>query len=95
MTLMLILNAERKPKRVKPIDHFSHCPACGCAELIDAGPDVLCLECDWDSTLWDVGRGGMNNLRLAAREFGFSAPLKNPEQKIIMLGGAIAAVEGA
>ena len=60
-----------KEPRVKPVDHFKKCPACGCKELIEVNPDVLCSRCDWDSTAWDVSRGGVDNLFSAAKEFGF------------------------
>ena len=63
--------SERSKPRMKPVDHFQKCPACGCKELIDVKPDVLCSVCDWDSAAWDVGRGGMDNLFTAAKEFGF------------------------
>ncbi len=56
--------------RLMPVNHFKKCPACGCAELIESKPDVLCTECNWDSTAWDVSRGGMDNLYSAAKEFG-------------------------
>ena len=62
---------ETKKKRVTPVEHFKKCPACGCKDLIDLRPDVLCSSCDWDSTAWDVSRGGMDNLIGAAKEFGF------------------------
>ena len=57
--------------RIKPVDHFSNCPQCGCKDLLDVNPDVACMKCDWDSTSWDVSRGGMDSLGKAAREFGF------------------------
>jgi hypothetical protein len=72
MKLELIASGTEKRKRVKPVDHFKKCPACGCKELIDVSPDVLCASCDWDSTLWDVCRGGMESPAAAAREFGFT-----------------------
>jgi hypothetical protein len=73
MKLLLIPSpVQERKKRVKPVDHFQKCPACGCKELIDVKPDVLCSLCDWDSTAWDVSRGGMDNLHSAAKEFGFS-----------------------
>jgi len=62
---------EKKKSRSKPVDHFKKCPACGCNDLIEVTPDVLCSRCDWDSTAWDVSRGGMDNLYSAAKEFGF------------------------
>lgn len=74
MKLQLICTAsqERRKKRVKPVDHFEKCPACGCADLIDVSPDVVCSRCDWLSAAWDVERGGMDNPIIAAREFGFT-----------------------
>lgn len=62
----------RQKPRTKPVDHFKKCPACGCDDLIDVRPDVLCTRCDWASMEWDVSRGGMDNLVAAAKEFGFS-----------------------
>lgn len=77
MKLQLIPRpTQERKKRVKPVDHFQKCPACGCKELIDVKPDVLCSRCDWDSTAWDVSRGGMDNLYSAAKEFGF--PIMEP-----------------
>ena len=85
MTLKLIATQtrSRKAPRVKPVDHFKKCPACGCKQLIDVSPDVLCSSCDWDSIAWDVSRGGMNNPIAAAREFGFHlvAPIASPQSK--------------
>lgn len=69
----------REP-RTKPVDHFHKCPACGCKDLIQINPDVLCSECDWDSTAWDVSRGGMDSLFSAANEFGFKVLTLAEEQ---------------
>lgn len=69
LRLQYVPTKERKQKRIRPVNHFSKCPKCGDAELIRLDPDVLCSKCDWDSCLWDVQRGGMNNLEAAAREF--------------------------
>ncbi len=60
----------KEDPRLKPVDHFQKCPACGCKELIHVSPDVVCSHCDWDSTAWDVSRGGMDNVFTAAHEFG-------------------------
>lgn len=68
-----------RPERVKPVDFFKRCPACGFKDLIDVGPDVLCGRCDWDSIAWDVARGGMADLRGAHREFGFEAQIHESE----------------
>lgn len=59
----------QKRKRVRPTESFKACPGCGDKGLIPVGPDVLCSRCDWNSCLWDIQRGGMNNLEAAAREF--------------------------
>lgn len=73
MKLQLIATQrqERTVPRVKPIDHFKKCPSRGCKELIDVSPDVLCSDCNWESTVWDVSRGAMDNIFGAAKEFGF------------------------
>lgn len=73
MKLQLVCapSQERRKKRVKAIDHFKKCPACGCTSLIDVSPDVVCSRCDWLSAAWDVQRGGMDNPIAAAKEFGF------------------------
>jgi hypothetical protein len=55
--------------RTKPVDYFKRCPQCGEQELICLDPDVLCSSCDWDSLAWDVSRGAMDDLALAADEF--------------------------
>ena len=78
MKLQLITAGERNEPRVKPVNHFQKCPACGCKELINVKPDVLCSTCEWDSTTWDVSRGGMDNLFTASKEFGF--PVRAPVQ---------------
>lgn len=73
MKLQLIkgVAGDRNPSRLKPVDHFKKCPACGGDDLIEVNPDVLCSRCDWASMAWDVSRGGMDSLMVAAREFGF------------------------
>lgn len=80
MKLQLISGSaqDRKKARVKPVDHFQKCPACGSKDLIEVRPDVLCSGCDWNSTLWDVSQGAMDNLFIAAKEFGF--PVMNAVQ---------------
>lgn len=75
--------AAQKRKRVRPTEAFTACPGCGDKNLIPVGPDVLCSRCDWNSCLWDIQRGGMNNLEAAAREFfGVSKDTKPNEQTI-------------
>lgn len=71
MTISLTMApaATQKRKRVRPTEAFKACPGCGDKNLIAVGPDVLCSRCDWNSCLWDIQRGGMNNLEAAAREF--------------------------
>lgn len=58
---------KRRPK--KPIDHFNKCPACGDKDLIPLDPDVLCSKCDWNSLVWHVSAGGMDDMKSAMREF--------------------------
>lgn len=60
-----------KPRKT-PLDHFKQCPQCGDSELTPIGPDVVCMECCWDSTAWDVSQGGMDNAFYAAKEYGFN-----------------------
>lgn len=83
---------DRKQARIKPNRHFMKCPTCGCIGLISVGPDVLCSNCDWDSTAWDVSRGAMDNLFRAIREFRFA-----PQQRDLTLNPftTIAAVSHA
>ncbi len=71
MQILLLPNHEKNKPRKKPLDHFHKCPACGAKELIAVSPDVLCGQCDWDSTAWDVSRGGMDSLFTAVKEFSF------------------------
>ena len=66
MEFKMCLGIEKK-KRIKPVDYFKRCPKCNC-ELIVIDPDVLCSTCDWDSTLWDVSRGAMDNMITASKE---------------------------
>ncbi len=55
-------------RRTRPVDYFKKCPKCGEVELIHVESDVLCSSCDWDSLAWDVSRGSMDNLQVAAKE---------------------------
>ncbi len=71
-----------KKKRTKPADYFKKCPKCGDKELFHLDPDVVCLSCDWDSTVWDVSRGAMNDLGRAAKEF-FAATSKTQLKKVL------------
>lgn len=80
ISLSLMASPARKAKRVKPNEHFKACPQCGSKELIPVGPDALCSSCDWNSCLWDVQRGGMNNLERAVREF-FGPERAVPQKK--------------
>lgn len=68
-------DSEKTSKRTKPVDHFKKCPQCGATDLIQINPDVLCSSCDWDSTAWDVSRGAMDNLELAAKEIFKTKPV--------------------
>ena len=72
---------ESKAKRTKPVDFFKKCPKCGDKDLIHLDPDVLCTSCDWDSLLWDVSRGSMNDLEQAAREIFKTKPMLVATQK--------------
>lgn len=59
-----------KPKTA--VEHFKRCPSCGDHNLIKVAPEVLCLECDWNSIEWSVSRGSMDNIFFAAQEHGRS-----------------------
>lgn len=72
MKLVSEQEAKEVKKRLKPVDHFKKCPCCGGKELHPVGPDLICIDCCWDSTAWDVNQGGMDNVFTAAREYGFS-----------------------
>ena len=76
MKMLLQTNNQqtRSKKRTRPVDHFKKCPKCGDSELIKMGPDVLCSSCDWDSLVWDVSRGGMDDLNAASMEYFAPTP---------------------
>ncbi len=57
-----------KPKTA--VEHFKRCPSCGDHNLLKVAPEVLCLECDWNSIEWSVSCGSMDNIFLAAQEHG-------------------------
>lgn len=58
----------KKIKSQKAVDRFKSCPLCGDSHLIRVSPEVVCSKCDWNSALWSVSRGRMDNLFGAAIE---------------------------
>lgn len=58
----------KQTKSKKAVEHFKRCPLCGDADLINVSPEVVCSNCDWNSCLWSVSRGHMDNLKWAAIE---------------------------
>lgn len=58
----------KQTKSKKAVDHFKRCPLCGDADLIRVSPEVVCSQCDWNSCLWSVSRGRMDNLHSAVIE---------------------------
>lgn len=78
--LELLPTLEQLSTRLTPVEHFKKCPNCGCDELTPIGPDVVCLECCWDSTAWDVQQGGMDNVFYAAKEYGFNTLYSVPSK---------------
>jgi hypothetical protein len=63
---------EKKQPRATPVEHYKKCPSCGCRDLIEVRPDILCASCDWNSIAWDVSHGAMDDLQNAAKEFGLT-----------------------
>lgn len=58
----------QKPRtRNKRLRHKS-CKQCGSKNLITAGPDQFCCECDWNTCFEYVTKGYMNNLMYAYSE---------------------------
>lgn len=55
-------------KSKKAVDHFNKCPLCGADDLIRMSPEVVCSQCEWNSCLWSVSRGRMDNLNSAVIE---------------------------
>jgi hypothetical protein len=72
MRLISKLDSNEVKQRIQPADYFKKCPSCGGEELQAVGPDLICIDCCWDSTAWDVRRGAMDNVFIAAKEFGFA-----------------------
>lgn len=74
---------EDKPRRTRrPVNVFKACPACK-GELLEAGIDVLCVDCDWMSAEAHVEAGGTENLLQAAREhLGNADPEPEPQPLI-------------
>lgn len=51
-----------KPTVQAPSKVYSQCPKCKSHDLIRLAVDVVCAECDWDSTAEFVASGGMDNI---------------------------------
>ncbi len=51
-----------------PSRKYKKCKACGSTDLIRLEVDVLCADCDWDSTEESVASGLMDELFTASRE---------------------------
>ncbi len=51
-----------------PSRKYKKCKACGSTDLIRLEVDVLCADCDWDSTEETVASGLMDELFTASRE---------------------------
>lgn len=51
-----------------PSRKYKKCKACGSTDLIRLEVDVLCADCDWDSTEESVASGLMDELYTASRE---------------------------
>ena len=66
---------KKKASVLRPSKAFSECPACRTKNLIRLEVDVVCGECDWDSTEAFVESGGMDNLFAAHRDH-FVAPFQ-------------------
>lgn len=60
-----------KQKRAR----HKNCRSCGSTNLVSAGPDQFCCDCDWHTCFEYVDKGYMNNLHYAYCEH-FSK--KNP-----------------
>jgi hypothetical protein len=66
MQLRQTVNTDSKSKNA--VEHFKKCPACGDTCLIEVKPEVLCSKCDWNSIIWSVSRGSMDNIFAASIE---------------------------
>lgn len=53
--------------RNKKVRH-KNCRHCGSKNLLTAGPDQFCCECDWNTCFEYVTKGYMNNLMYAYSE---------------------------
>lgn len=61
------LQTRTKQSRKKKPAH-KNCRACGSANLVTAGPDQFCCDCDWNTCFEYVAKGYMNNLMYAYAE---------------------------
>ena len=55
-TTYLIKRAVEKKTEMK-VAHFKKCPCCECEDLLKFEIDYFCMECDWNSILFDVNSG--------------------------------------
>ncbi len=68
-------------RKLNSLSKLKNCPKCFSVNLLHMAPDLLCLNCDWDSAAYYVNIGAMDNLRAAAGEHGFIT--RNHKQLII------------
>lgn len=61
------IQTRSKKSRNKKTQH-KNCRACGSKNLLTAGPDQFCCECDWNTCFEYVAKGYMNNLMYAYSE---------------------------
>jgi len=61
-------NKKRRSSICKPSGFYSECPVCRSQSLIRLEVDVLCGDCDWDSTSTFVDSGGMDDIYAAFQE---------------------------
>ncbi|MBY0385800.1 hypothetical protein K2X05_11645 [bacterium] len=55
-------------KKGKPATQvFTSCPACRDEQLIEVDSDLVCSSCDWNSCLYSVESGQMDNFMENAR----------------------------
>lgn len=52
----------KKNRCRKPSDIYEHCPACNSKNIYKLDVDVVCFNCDWNSTAEYVASGGMDQL---------------------------------
>ncbi len=51
-----------------PSRRYKKCKVCGSTDLTRSGVDILCMDCDWDTTAETVQVGLMDDIVQAARE---------------------------